>query len=195
MTTAIVVAAGLSKRMGAKNKLLLNYQGKAILLHSIDALEKSEVENITVVTGFEKEKIEHLLINKNIQLLHNPDFRNGLTSSIQTGLKGINKKEQDFLICLGDMPLVKTEHINRILSKRSLIGQKEIVAPLINGKRSHPLLFSWHFRERVLSHKSKDGCKELVQENIASIKFCSFENDFSFDIDNPADYNLLNERN
>jgi molybdenum cofactor cytidylyltransferase len=193
MKSAIIVAAGLSRRMGKENKLLLPFQGKALFLHMIDEVLRSEVEEIIVVVGYESERIIKALGERNVKIIYNPQYEQGLTSSIQAGVLASNKNTKGYLICLSDMPFVKTKQINLIFNE---IGNGySIIIPKINNKRSHPIFLSQTYRSEILNHKNPNGCKLIIENNKGQIKFISFEEDFSQDIDTPETYRILHERN
>lgn len=206
MISAIVVAAGSSTRMGAKNKLLLPYKGKALFLHIIDALLPSKISEIVVVTGHESEKIEKQLKDRNVKTTYNPNFKNGLTSSIQTGISTCEQNTDAYLICLSDMPFIKTTHIDKLLTAFDKLnktkGDRQIVIPKIyinrnnksDSKWSHPILFSSFYKDDLLNNTVSDGCKTVIQKNKKNISFVNFTEDFSRDIDTPEAYqNIINE--
>ncbi|MGK0391072.1 MAG: molybdenum cofactor cytidylyltransferase [Maribacter sp.] len=193
MKSAIIVAAGLSRRMGEENKLLLPFQGKALFLHLTDEVLRSEVEEIIVVIGYESEKIIKALGERNVKIIYNTNYKEGLTSSIQAGVLASNKNTKGYLICLSDMPFVKTKHINLILNK--IENNYSIIIPKINNKKSHPIFLSQAYRSEILNHKNPNGCKLIIENNKEQIKFISFEEDFSQDIDTPEAYRILHERN
>ena len=193
MTSAIILAAGLSKRMGEENKLLLPFRGKALFLHMIDEVLGSEVEEIVVVVGYESEKIIKALGERNVKIIYNANYGKGLTSSIQAGVLACNKNTKGYLICLSDMPFVKIKHINLILNE--IENKYLIIIPTIKNKRSHPIYLSQVYQAEILKHENPNGCKLIIKNNKEQIKFISFEEDFSQDIDTPEAYKILNERN
>ena len=194
MISAIIVAAGLSTRMGEQNKLLLPYKGKPLFLHITDALLDSQVDEIIVVTGFEAERICQALGNRNVNLSHNPNYKTGLTSSIQTGIKASHQDATAYLICLSDMPFIQSKHIDKIVAALDKNKPQQILMPRINQQKSHPILFASFYKEKLLNHKIPTGCKAIIQENKKHLNFVDFTEDFSQDIDTPKSYQQLNER-
>lgn len=189
MTSAIVVAAGLSKRMGNVNKLLLPFQGKALFLHIIDELLELRLNEIIIVVGHEYDSVIAALNNREVKIIYNEEYEKGLTSSIQAGVLFSNSEVDNYLICLSDMPFVKKKHIMELLNHHHFKNQ--ITIPKIKEKRSHPILFSATFKDEILNHKDMDGCKRIIQKNMDKVKFISFEEDFSWDIDDPETYHEL----
>lgn len=195
MKSAIIVAAGLSRRMGAENKLLLPFQGKALFLHIVDEILRSEIDEMIVVVGYESEKIIKALSERKVKVVHNVHYEQGLTSSIQTGIINCNEKTEGYLICLSDMPFVKTKHINSIISEFKGENKNSIIIPKINNKRSHPIFLSNVYKNEILNHENPNGCKLIIEKNKNYIHFVYFEEDFSQDIDTPETYRELHERN
>lgn len=195
MITAIIVAAGMSRRMGGENKLLLPINGKEMFLHVVDAVLESDVDEIILVTGYESSKIKEVIEDRKLKLVNNKDYESGLTSSIQAGVTTSNGNTKGYLICLSDMPLLKKEHINTILKEYKSISEKSIFVPKINNKRSHPILLSSRYKTEILAHQSPNGCKGIINKNEHQIHFVYFRDDFSKDIDTPEAYKAFNEGN
>lgn len=193
MKSAIIVAAGLSRRMGKENKLLLPFRGKTLLLHIVDELLKSRIDEIVLVVGYESKKIIKILGERKVKIIDNINYEKGLTSSIQAGVLNCSKNTEGYLICLSDMPFVKSKHINLILEE--IENKYSIFIPKINNKRSHPIFLSKIYRDEILNHVNPDGCKLIIKNNQEKIKFIYFEEDFSQDIDTPETYRELHEGN
>ena len=93
MITAILLAAGESKRIPNENKLLKKFRGKPLINHILKPLIKSKVNKIIIVLGYEHIKIKKLILqSKKITLIINKNYKNGISSSIKLGLKKINRK-------------------------------------------------------------------------------------------------------
>ena len=195
MKSAIIVAAGLSRRMGEENKLLLSFRGKALFLHIVDEVLKSEIDEIIVVVGYESEEIIKALGERKVKVVDNVNYEQGLTSSIQAGVLNCNEKTEGYLICLSDMPFVKTKHINLIMNEFEKGNKNSIIIPKINNKRSHPIFLSNVYQNEILNHKNPNGCKLIIEKNKTKIRFIYSSEDFSQDIDTPEIYKKLHERN
>jgi len=151
-TTAIILAAGTSSRMGRINKLLSSWRGKSLLEIVVENILASDVHDVIVVTGFEHRKIEKILGDYPLRFVRNPNYAEGMTSSIQTGVGVV--LNGGILICLGDMPKITSEEHNEMLP---LSGDKIIRVPVFNGKRGNPVFFSHHFRTDLLEHQLTEG--------------------------------------
>ena len=165
MISAILLAAGQSKRMGGDNKLMKKYNKKYLINHIIGTLIKSKVNKIIVVLGFQKIKVRKITVkNKKINFVFNKNYKSGMASSIKTGLKRISKRSIGFLIVQADMPLISKKIINSLcyaIRKKN----KEIVAPIYKRNMGNPIGFK-RSMTRILNKTSGDsGAKKMIKRN------------------------------
>ena len=137
---AMVLAAGKSSRMGS-NKLLADLNGKPLLRHSVEALKASSVHDIIIVTGNEPERIQAALKPLDVTLVHNANFAEGLSTSLKRGLAAVPAEMDAVLVCLGDMPLVDTQTIDRLVAAFNVAEHRTICVPTFEGKRGNPVLW------------------------------------------------------
>ena len=171
MITAILLAAGQSKRLKGENKLCKLYKGKPLINHILFSLIKSKVNKIIVVLGFEHLKIKmKLLRSKKINFVINKNYKKGMSSSIKTGLKKLPKNSQGFLIVLGDMPNITKTTINKICS---LIARsdKEIILPKFKNRTGNPIGFKQSMIKNIYKIKGDRGAKNIIKKNNKKIKF------------------------
>ena len=165
MFSAILLAAGQSKRMNGDNKLIKKYNKKYLINHIIGSLIKSKVNKIIVVLGFQSSKVKKIIIkNKKINFVFNKNYKSGMSSSIKTGLKRISKKSIGFLIVQADMPLISKKIVDTLCyAVRN--GNKEIVAPIYKRKMGNPIGFK-RSMTRILNKTSEDsGAKKIILKN------------------------------
>ena len=115
MISAIILAAGLSKRMKLGNKLLLEKNNVPIIKTTLERVAASKVNEIIVVLGKDSSLIKNKVNDKRVKCITNKDYRSGISSSIKKGLKKVNKDNIGAMICLADMPLIKTSTYNQII--------------------------------------------------------------------------------
>ena len=191
MISAVILAAGESKRMGNENKLLLPIEGEALIRRFVRSVCLSQVENVLVVLGFEANKIKKVLIDQPVDFVYNPFFMNGLTTSIKTGIRASPKKFDGYMICLSDLPFAKTRDFNILLRAYSSFRVKEcalVTVPVFQGKRGNPVLFSSEFREEILEHEG-EGCRDLIAKHNDDVREVIMKNgNLLCDIDSPEDY-------
>ena len=171
MISAILLAAGQSKRMNGENKLTKEIQGAPLIKHSVKNILASPIDELIVVLGHQKETIEKLIDkNKKIKFVYNKNYKNGISSSIQTGLRIISKKMEAFFICLGDMPDVNQNIYNKMIKTKLNYNKKlkpnfkkEIFIPTYEKKNGNPVLFTKHMKEKIMQISGDDGAKELIE--------------------------------
>ena len=160
MISAILLAAGQSKRMKGENKMLKKIQGVPLLERSVKNVLASNVDELIIVLGYQK-KIVEKIIDKNvkIKLVFNKNFKSGIASSIKIGLKSLAQNTEGFFICLADMPMIKANIYNQLIKFKL---KNDIVVPVCNGKRGHPVLFSISMKEKVMKVEGDMGAKNIL---------------------------------
>ncbi len=163
MISAILTAAGQSTRMNGENKLTKEVKGMPLIKHSIKNILDSSIDELIIILGHEKEIIEKLIINnKKIKIVFNKNFKNGLSSSIKTGLKHLSKNTNAFFICLADMPLVNKNIYNELIES---MKNNEIVVPTYKGQYGNPVLFSKSMKSSIMKIQGDIGAKNLIELN------------------------------
>ncbi|MCY4285692.1 MAG: molybdopterin-binding/glycosyltransferase family 2 protein [Thiotrichales bacterium] len=162
--SALVLAAGRSTRMGSVNKLLAPLGGRAMVRAVVDALAGSSVRSVVVVTGHEADRVEESLAGTGAHLVHNPEYRQGLSGSIRAGLAALPESTEAAVICLGDMPLVTSTHIDRLAAAFDPAEGREICVPVFEGKRGNPVLFARRFFDEIAGVRGDVGARHLIGE-------------------------------
>lgn len=160
--TALVLAAGQSKRMGSANKLLLNINGSPMIQHVIKVTRSSRVDRIIVVIGYQSQQIKSALKGYDVEFIVNPDHEEGLSSSLSAGMRCVDDGTEAVLICLGDMPMVTTDSINALITDFDPDTGNEICVPVYLGKRGNPVLWSRRFINEMMSLVGDCGAKHLL---------------------------------
>ena len=197
MICAIVLAAGLSRRMGVQ-KLLLPFGGKTVIAHIVDQLLASTVDEVYVVVGHQAERISRELSGRQVSIVKNPNYKSGMLSSVRCGLQSLPKKCRAVLVVLGDQPSVTTELIDQMLQSFAAT-EKSILVPLYKGKRGHPILFCSLYRDEILTKHGDVGLRGLLQGHSGDISELAVSTaSVLCDMDCPEDYRRelgLNEQN
>ena len=190
MVTAIVLAAGSSKRMGKDNKLLLPFNNTTIIKQVVDQINNSNVQQTIIVTGHEAKKIEDALENEEVIFYNNENYHCGLTASIQTGVAKC--ETNGIMICLSDMVKLTSFDYNLLVEQFEISYTYEtpcIIVPHYNDKKGNPVIFSNHFKEMILQNDNPEGCKNIIIENNQYVYTVEMPNDHVLiDIDFPNDY-------
>jgi len=156
---AVVLAAGRSTRMGPINKLLAPLAGRPMVRAVVDELEGSSARPVVVVTGYEADRVEKALGGTGVRLVHNPEYREGLSGSIRTGIMALPESAQAAVICLGDMPLVTSKHVDKLVAAFDPAEGREICVPVFEGKRGNPVLFARRFFEEIAAVRGDVGAR------------------------------------
>ena len=163
MISAILLAAGESKRIPSENKLTKDFKGKPLINHILESLIKSNVNKIIIVLGYEQTKIKKLILkSKKITLIINKNYKTGISSSIKAGIKKITQKNRGFIISHSDMPFIKLSHINKIYS--SILKKKNLVhAMKYRNKIGNPIGFNISVIDKFKKIKGDKGAKYIVK--------------------------------
>ena len=192
---AVLLAAGRSERMGRNNKLLLNVDGIPLVRKSAINILKSNVTSMTVVTGFDENKIINALSGLNVNFVKNINFQEGLSSSLKAGLANITPTPSAVIICLADMPKIQPEHINQLIENFDPLKGWEICIPTNNGKRGNPVLIGSRFFPYIFETSGDFGAKQVMKQH--SDKIVEVEigtSDIHFDIDTQDEYENFTTR-
>src|SRR5262249_45771223 len=144
MISAIVPAAGLSSRMG-QNKLLMSFGDKSLIEHAVDTLRASYVDEIVVVLGHEADQVRRRLEGHQghtVNFVHNPDYREGLSTSVRAGMGAVAKGADAIMIYLADQPLIEPYEISRLIQAfaEAKRAGKSIVVPFFENRRGNPVI-------------------------------------------------------
>jgi molybdenum cofactor cytidylyltransferase len=187
MDCAIVLAAGMSRRMGAQ-KLLLPFGGKTVISHIIDQIADSVVDKIIVVAGDESDSVREQLSGRDVSIVINPDCGAEMLSSVRCGIRALPEGCRCVLVALGDQPGITTDLVNEMVNAFKT-ANKGILVPVYQGKRGHPILFSSRYCNEILTRYEDIGLRGLVETHADDV----FELNVSSptvlcDMDWPEDY-------
>ena len=170
MISTILLAAGKSKRLKGENKLIKNFKGKPLINHILSSLIKSKVNQIFIVVGYQNKKIKKIAYkNKKITFVTNLNYKKGISSSINSGLKRISKKNIGFFITHADMPLVSKTIFNTLcLALKN--KKKDIFVPVYKKKVGNPLAFKYSMIKSLKKIKGDRGAKKLIKSNKSKVQ-------------------------
>lgn len=188
--SAIVLAAGTSSRMGAPNKLLLDFNGMPLVRHVVARIIAGNPSETIVVTGHQQDEVREALAGLPVSFVHNPDFEQGMTSSIKAGVAPATGT--GFMICLSDMYAMSPASYSELMAfflARLATDPLSICLPFYHGERGNPVIFSSAFRDEILSHPEPEGCRKIVQDNAEHLyKLQITSPEILQDLDTPEDY-------
>jgi molybdenum cofactor cytidylyltransferase len=178
MVSIVLLCAGLSRRMGKVNKLLLPFRESTILETTLNQLIAVKCGELIAVTGHESDKIKAILEEKPLKIVENPKYESGMTSSIQVGVSNTDSVTKGYMICLADMPLIKTEEYQALLDffeKCLMEDTQTIVQPIYKGTKGNPVLLSSFYKNEILENTESDGCRPIVMRNKGHLRFLEME--------------------
>lgn len=187
MITAIILAAGESKRMG-QPKMLMPWGKSTVLQTVISTIQSAGITDILVVTGGGRQQVE-MLIGKTVQTIFNENYEKGeMLSSIQVGLTAKMREASAALICLGDQPQVK-ERTVRSVCDAFLKSKSQIVVPSYEMQRGHPWLVARPLWEELLEMKSPRTPRDFLKKHARKINYVNVDSPSIIeDLDTPEDY-------
>ena len=193
MTTALVPAAGMSTRLG-RNKLLLSFKGKPLIAHAVDTLLASAVNPIVIVLGHEADQVRAAVGERRVIFVENREYREGLGSSIRTGLAAIPVSTDAIMIYLPDQPLLEPGDVNFLIRAFVEAGKtnKSIVVPLFRGQRGNPVIIDSSYQTSILAMAGETGCRRVIKQNPDQVLTVEMETDHVVrDVDTADEYQRL----
>ena len=159
---AIVLAAGRSTRMGGPNTLLAELRGRPLVRIAVEQALASPARPVIVVTGHQRAEIEAALRGLDVVLVHNPDYAEGLSTSLRAGLSAVAADADGALVLLADMPHVDAALITKLLAAFDPEKGTLVVVPTIAGKRGNPVLWSRRFFPDLMAIEGDVGARHLI---------------------------------
>jgi molybdenum cofactor cytidylyltransferase len=141
-TAAIVLAAGLSRRMGASNKLLMPWPaGGTVLTATLSQVLATGAVPVILVTGHDRRAVERATFHLPLNRIHAIDYEQGLSASLRAGLAALPETCEGALICLGDMPFVPTAAMRAMMAAFAPNEGRTIIRPVFQGQTGNPILW------------------------------------------------------
>jgi molybdenum cofactor cytidylyltransferase len=159
---AIVLAAGRSTRMGGPNKLLAEIGGRPLVRIAVEQALASRARPVIAVTGHQRDKVEAALAGLDIKLVHNPDFAEGLSTSVKAGLAAVPDEADGAIVCLGDMPQVTAGLIDKLTAGFDPEKGALVVVPVIDGKRGNPVVWARRFFPELMAIDGDIGARQVI---------------------------------
>ncbi len=159
---AVVLAAGRSTRMGAINKLIAEIGGKPLVRIAAEQALASRASPVIVVTGHERERVEAALKGLPVCIVHNPDYAEGLGTSLKAGIAAVPAEADGAIICLGDMPQVSAALIDKLIAAFDPERGALVVVPSIEGRRGNPVVWSRRFFHDLMQIQGDIGARHLI---------------------------------
>jgi molybdenum cofactor cytidylyltransferase len=182
---ALVLAAGQSRRMGGPNKLVATIDGKPLVRIAAEAALKSRAVSVTAVTGHLADKVRDALAGLDLKIVHNPDYAEGLSTSLRTGLASLPADVDGAIVLLADMPEVDAATIDRLIGAFDPGRGALLVVPTFEGKRGNPVLWAARYFPDLMTVKGDTGGRHLIGANPDAVAEVELGPAVALDIDTP----------
>jgi molybdenum cofactor cytidylyltransferase len=189
--SAVLLAAGLSSRMG-QPKLLLPWGGTTVLGQVVSTFAAAGLEEILVVTGGAREQVERLVVELRrdfpVRSVFNSNFTQGeMLSSIQAGLAALDSQTWAALIGLGDQPQVRQQTVQRIC-ETFLQTRAPLVIPSFQNRRGHPWLAASLLWPKIQALPFSANPRQFLNAHADQVEYVSADQSILEDLDTPEDY-------
>ncbi|CAK0765079.1 molybdenum cofactor cytidylyltransferase [Azospirillaceae bacterium] len=175
---ALILAAGMSRRTAPMNKLLhpVSFDSRVPMLAAVvDRFLATVARPLVVVVGKNADNIRDALDGRPVSFAINPFPEEGLSGSIRVGLAALPAEAPAVLIGLGDMPLISSKTIMRLISLYQTHPEAHIVAPVYRGRRGHPVLWDRRFFPALTALTGDRGGRDLINRHLGSLRLAPIE--------------------
>jgi molybdenum cofactor cytidylyltransferase len=185
----LVLAAGASSRFGG-HKLLARIGGTPLVRGVVEQAVCCALDPVFVVVGREAEAVREALAGLPVEIVQNPEFERGLSTSIRRGMAALPAEVEAVVILLADQPLPSPVVVTR-LAEAFRTSERPIVVPLYAGERGNPVLFGASMFPELLRLTGDSGARGLIASDPARVEPVPFDFPPPPDIDTPEDYQRL----
>ena len=190
MISAIILAAGMSSRMGSP-KQLLKLEDRTLIRIVTENVLASSVDEVLVVTGYLEQRVSAAIKDLPVKTFINTCYEQGQGTSLAVGIKALNVKTSAFLVFMVDQPFITASLINTVIGefeKRSSL----VLRPVYNGQPGHPVIFSYDLSDRLKQLAGDEGARQVLKELGDKVDCFPVQDEAAiFDIDTPEIYNSL----
>lgn len=161
-TGAVILAAGLSSRFGTRSKALAKLGGRSLLQTVVDKCRLVGISRVIVVTGYHKKDVSDAARSLGVATVHNPDYEQGMLSSIKAGIKEMEGTEV-FFIWPVDAALTHVQTLLALIAawrrSRTPENRLSVIVPAFNSFTGHPPLFSNRCRDKIAAWEGAGGLR------------------------------------
>jgi molybdenum cofactor cytidylyltransferase len=183
LIAAVILAAGLSRRLG-RPKQLLRLGSKTVIEHVTANVLQTEVCEVIVVLGAHYQKIEQVLNFYPVKCIYNPCFKDGMGTSVAAGAAAVAPHVKGIMFVVGDQPLLSSDYMNRLL--KFYLEKKPLILKPENGM---PAIFAIKLKEELMALTGDTGGRQLIKKySDRVVTFPPIPAHQSLDIDTEKDY-------
>lgn len=181
----IILAAGQGRRMGGPNKLLARIGGVSLARRAAEAALASRAASVTVVTGHRPQDLRAELDGLDVSFAHNPDFADGLSTSLRTGVVAVGNTVDAVLVMLADMPAIDSKTLDGLMAAFSPVGPGRVVVPTGGGQRGNPVIWARDYFEELGAITGDKGARDLITVHAGAVLEIEIGAQALLDLDTP----------
>lgn len=182
---ALMLAAGRSSRMGIGNKLLSEFDGEKLVSRTAARILASKVVGSIAVLGHQADEISAALAGLDMKQVRNPDFADGLSTSLKVGIRSMPPSVSGALIMLADMPGVSTADLDRMIEAFIQAGGKSIIRATHAGKRGNPVILPRALFLDINELEGDTGARQIIESAPLEVIDIELGPAASLDVDTP----------
>jgi molybdenum cofactor cytidylyltransferase len=191
---AILLAAGLSRRMGDVNKLLIDIEGEPLVRRAAKAYLAAGSQ-VHVVLGHEAKRVEAALADLPVTFIENLDYADGQPSSVRVGLESLPRAVELVLVALADQAALTTEDIAGLIGAFARSDRNYILIPFFRGERGNPVAFPARLIGEGRARGVEVASRGFIDSHPELVARYEAPNDhFVIDIDTPDDLTRFQSR-
>lgn len=184
MISAIILAAGMSTRMGRCKQLLEVGNSNLIRIVTENVLVSS-VDEVIVVTGYQHNEVSAAINDLPVKIIYNPRFEDGQGTSLALGVRSIDVNTSAFLVFMADQPLISASLINVLIGEFKK-GRCLALRPVCAGLPGHPVIFSYSLCEELTNLTGDEGARQVLKKLEGKVDYLKVRDEAAiFDIDTP----------
>ncbi len=192
--SAILLAAGCSRRMGSSNKLLLTWKGEPLVRAVAGRFANLPFLEVILVTGFQAEAVTRAVQGLPLRVVFNPHFLEGMAASIRTGVSAASPGAGGLLLCPTDLPLLSEAIIKKLTREFLSSGCQKIVCPVTPEGQRNPVIFPVLLKKALLELKGDRGAKAVLHAHAQLVQSVYFDRPMAFlDVDSGSDLQRLKQ--
>lgn len=187
--SAVILAAGQGRRMGAQTKQLLPWGSSTVLGQTLANVQQTAVHHHLVITGHDADKVRQIAQAAGVKTLHNPNFAVGeMITSLQTAVRQQDEAVTAVLVVLGDQPMVQPQTMDLLL-EAYWQGHGDLIAPTFAGQRGNPVLIGRRYFAELLALPPTDAPRTLLRRHASALHLVQVPtDDILRDLDSPEQY-------
>ena len=156
---AVILAAGFSSRM-KEFKPLLETGGMTLADRLISTFSACEIEAL-LVTGWRGDELSAGIRNRNVTIVPNPDYEQGMLTSVQAGVRSLSSRHEAFFLIPVDIPLIRPATVRRLINCYA-DNPGRIIYPVFNSRRGHPPLIPASLAPEITGWQDDSGLNTIL---------------------------------